>query len=260
MPQTKKIGKFIFKPLLDEYNKSANIVSHLDHELSTMIENSEPDTSFIEISIVLLNSYTKRYHEIESEILGHFDQYKLNLEEKMKIVTLFEEHRDSIPLVEELNNLQKNLIEGGKKLPETIKKARSICYDIHHILHKLGEKYFTNILLDNENHLTINKNSGRRHDRREMNIHAEIVADTVEESAECLIINISDGGLALISTGKFEVGVDIMIRCPIPSIPLIHGKVLRKHTLKDSQFAYALQIVNVSECLKLVNRLVTSNK
>ena len=256
MPKTAKIYNVILRPLLEEHNKIANLISHLDTEVNSMIGEPEPDTDFIEISISLLDNYIRQYHTIEKEIMGHFEQYGLNLEEKMKVVTMFNDHRESLPLLDRLIELNDTLSDDDGKVKSKLISIKEICDSLRILLYNLGKKYFSNILINDENQIIPNRDPAKPHIHRKLDIDGEIFANCVDKSCECTIRDLSDEGLTICTEVDLEIGAVLEVRCKnIPAIPVLKCEVMLKEK-SSRHFCYELKIRNISRCLDLFNEVL----
>jgi len=260
MPRIAKIHNIILRPLLEEHNKIANLIKHLDEEVNSMVSEPEPDTDFIEISILLLNNYIRRYHTIEEDVINHFDQYKLNLEEKMKVITLFNEHRESLPLLDRLIDLNDRLLEESSSINSTLIAIKDICGSLQLLLHNLGKKYFANILFDEKNRIIPNGDPTKPHMHRELDIDGEVYADCVDRSSECSIRELSDEGLTICTDQEYEIGEILEIRCKnMVTIPVLKCEVILKEK-NNKHFCHELKIHNFSSCQDLFEEIINSKK
>ena len=260
MPKTAKIHNIILRPLLEEHNKIANLITHLDSEVNAMLGEPEPDTDFIEISITLLDNYIRRYHTIEKEVVGHFDQYGLNLEEKMKVMTLFNEHRESLPLMDRLIEINDTLQEENTNVKSSLVEIKELCDSLHLLLHNLGKKYFSNVLIDDENHIIPNGDPAKPHIHRELDIDGEVFAECVEKSCDCSIRDLSDEGMTVCTEQDYNIGEIIEIRCKnMPAIPVIKCEVMLKER-NNKHFCHHLKILNISRCTDLFTDILNARK
>jgi len=256
MPNTEKIRKVILRPLLEDHNKIAGLISHLNEELNEMIDSHEPDTSFIEISISMISDYIRHYHLLEADIISHFEQYELNVEHKLKVMTLFKEHKESLPLIDKLIELQDNLeIERGEKLTELLVQIRNICNDLHLRLHELGKKYFSNILVDDSNHLIADKKDNRRNQRFELDVEGEIINDDPNLFIGCHMADLSESGMTIVSEKEFEIGEKISVRCDVEGRPVFNCEIMRKEKSNDGYILH-LNIQNYAECNSVIKNIL----
>ncbi len=256
MPDTEKIRKVILRPLLEDHNKIVGLITHLNEELNEMINSDEPDTSFIEISISMISDYIRHYHLLETDIITHFEQYELNVEHKLKVMTLFKEHRESLPLIDKLIGLQGNLdIEKGDKLTGLLVQIKDTCDEFHKILHELGQKYFANVLVDDTNHLISENGSGRRNQRFELDVAGEIINDDPSLFIACHMADLSESGMTVISDKDYKVGEKISVRCDVEGRPVFNCLVLRKEKSDDGSILH-LEIQNYAECNSVIKNML----
>lgn len=256
MPKTEKIRTMLLQPLLEEHNKIANLIRHLDRELKTMLADADPDTDFIEISITLLNNYIRRYHTIEKEIVRHFEEHELNIEEKLKVMTLFNEHRESLPLLDRLIELNDDLRKKKGAVKETLAAIKELCDSLGFLLHKLGKKYFSNILIDDENHVIPNGKPASAHHHRELDIDAEILTADVDEPCDCSLRDLTEDGVTICSDREYAAGELVELRCRnMPGNPILSCEVIARRQ-ENGHFCYDLKIDNIAECRSVIESIL----